>query len=425
MKRLTLFAIIFLTSCSLFIKNEKSDVEKALKKNQAALNYCPIKRKANQLLGASENFVKSYRKLVQTLRLKKIHLSFIDRYVVYALMQMNSRPDQASPTSRHQVFIGHRGKDYYFDFFAKKSPAYPFLFGLDGLLKAFSSRYSLKRLGGLIDRYQKEPILVSQNFYSFLKQNKKILKKSNLKNYYLKAGQILHPGESIPKLKLKSIIAKYYKNKKNVGRFKTLVRYIPSEKSKINTSDSNIHCNIDLNLYNRPLYLSKGAYGDSANFGLFDEGSVALGVTSQALDTLQGLWGTNLFQGTGTGYQARFCKITRKENKMIFISSKGKDPGQHLSHFLKRNAHYIDSFKNVDDLITSARYLHLVDPLRIIYESRRGSKLKLNMLRKEGYPLYHSSNLGYIWAWGKFGNLSSLFRDPRAHSFVSCPETEH
>ncbi len=424
MKQLAFLVILFLLGCGQFTKVETSELEKSLKTPKSTLNFCPVKRNTTQIFGQNENIVKAYQDLLKKLRSKKIKLASIDKYVLYALMQMNARPDQASPTARHQVFFKIKGKDYYFDFYAKKKSAYPFFFGLDYLLKYFSSGHSLKALGQLLDKYQKGPILVSETFYNFLKQNELGIKKdSTLAKNYLHGGQILRPGESIPRPNYKFLVSKIKRGRKDTGLFKTLIKHLPGKSSQINTLKNTIYCNMDLNLYEHSLYLSQGPIGDSASFALLEKGFQALGVTSQQLNSLKSLWNTSLFKATGNPYQAKFCKIKGPKGEMVFVSSKGKDPGQHLFHFLNSNVQYSSSFKDIDNFISSPRHLYLVNPLRIIYESKRGSKKRLDDFLNSGIPIYYSSSLGLIWGWGKFDGLNSLIKDPRNESFINCPKT--
>jgi len=266
---------------------------------------------------------------------------------------------------------------------------------------------------------------VSEQFYHFLKQNKDKLKKSsNLSKYYLRAGKILRPGESIPKPKYKYLISRYKKKNKNVLFFNTLIKYIPGDKSEVNTQGVEIRCNMDLNLYNYSLYLSKEPLGDSANFAFYHQNSLALGVATQGTDTLKGLWNTNLIQGTGIKFQAKFCKIKSNDSKIVLVSSKGKDPGQHLFHFLKNKVQYSSSLENIDDFIISPRHLYLVNPFRVVYESGRGSKQKLGTFLNSGIPIYHSSSLGRVWAWGKFKGQRSLIKDPRDSPYINCPKQQ-
>jgi hypothetical protein len=422
MKLLALIVLFLLTGCSLFIQPEKSDLKAAIKKTKQLPDFCPIKQNTTQYLSLNENFLNKYQLFLDTLKLKKIKLKFIDKYVLYALLQMNVRPDQVSPTSRHQLFLRHKQKNYYFDFYAKKKSAYPFLFGLNFLLKKFKSRYSLKTLGSLIDKYQNEPILVSETLYNFLKKNKDRIKKNPiLAKKFMRAGQILRPGESVPRPNYKLLINKYHK--KNVGIFNTLIKYFPKKNSTINPKGNIIRCNMDLNLYSNSLYLAMGPSGQGANFAFTHKKSFVLGVASQDLQEIKSLWKTSLFKASGNNYQARLCTLSNIKGEMVLVSSEGKDPGQFLFHLLENGIQYANSFKRIQKFLELPRHQYLVNPMRIVYETDRSSKIALQNFLHSDIPIYHSSKLGNIWGWGKFGKLNGLIRDSRSESFVSCPKT--
>ena len=231
----------------------------------------------------------------------------------------------------------------------------------------------------------------------------------------------MRPCESVPRTNYKLLISKYHK--KNVGIFTTLIKYFPKKNSTINPKGNIIRCNMDLNLYSNSLYLTMGPSGHGANFAFAHKKSFVLGVASQDLKTIKNLWKTSLFKASGNIYQARFCTVSNTKGEMVLVSSEGKDPGQYLFHLLESGIQYADSFKRIQKFLELPRHQYLVNPMRIIYETGRSSKMALQNFLHSDIPIYHSSKLGNIWGRGKFDKLYGLIRDPRSESYISCPKT--
>src|SRR5688572_8973636 len=141
--RMFKFVLLFLiSSCALFVERidtplvRKSD---ALNKAPETPGYCSFEKKVEfQLTGTNDNSQSVYLELVKN---SPAQLDFLDHFALWNLLQLSIRPDQSSATSRFQVLMTVDDKSHYFDFFSEvPEDQYPFLFGIEWILKKFGKK---------------------------------------------------------------------------------------------------------------------------------------------------------------------------------------------------------------------------------------------------------------------------------------------
>lgn len=100
-------------------------------------------------------------------------------------------------------------------------------------------------------------------------------------------------------------------------------------------------------------------------------------------------------------------------HSLAFLASDSRDPGQHLYHLFKLNLEKVITTSDLDTLIKFSRHLFLTNPLRLIYESHRGSEKQLTELLKLNIPIYNANNLGNI-----IGLLIDQKNEKKSHHFI-------
>ncbi len=163
MKLNLLFFLFIFCSCSIFIKNienplvKKEDYQKNIPEIKT---YCSQEIKTQfQFSGSDSKSQETYLKIIQGLR---PDFDFIDHLVLWSLLQMQLRPDQATPMSRLQIALRLKGETQYLDFSSEEnSHQYPYLYGLEWILKNFKKKSSLASYFSLLEKFPHDQFFVS------------------------------------------------------------------------------------------------------------------------------------------------------------------------------------------------------------------------------------------------------------------------
>ena len=211
-----LIPLILFTSCAFFIEKIDRPMVQSnnYKKEPTTQIYCPMNQKINfQLVGTKDNSQTVYLDLVKALNNK---LDFLDHFALWTLMQLAVRPDQSSATSRFQVLIHHQNKSYYYDFFSESSEdQYPYLYGIEWILKRFKKNTSLEYYADLLTNSAIKKLKIGKDFENFLVKNLSPIKNNTeLAPYYFRGAEVLKENETSPFLNYQAIIKLYRKFQK-------------------------------------------------------------------------------------------------------------------------------------------------------------------------------------------------------------------
>lgn len=239
----------FLTGCSYFSKKFESLTQKPIEKAAYISNnknYCPANSKI-QYISEDEYSLKFYKSLHPSL-FENQNLSFIEKSLMFSLLEMSRRPDEASPYSRLQVYLKLNGKTYYYDFRPKKledDTKMPFLKGLDYLAQKFAPHKSLLSLATQLDTIIPQGIGVSLEFETFLKENRKdLVKNDDLMKRFFKGDEIITRFETFDRIQYKSIIEQYSKGFSNNADYEFEKNGLTANKTIKENYETN--CNYDL-----------------------------------------------------------------------------------------------------------------------------------------------------------------------------------
>ena len=411
--------ICTLSSCGeYFYHNEKSNFDKKYLLKRPS-DFCSLdKKKSNlEIAGPSQDAVKIFKDLtISNNHFKK--MSLVELNVAWALMQLNIRPDLVSPTSRLQILTKrfNRTKYYQFDLSNSKTP---FLSGLNFLLKRNKSRLSLKDIATLLYRHLPRSIPITNEFAAFLSKNKEQLKNNDqFLHVYFKASQVMRRGESLPKANFKKIVSSL-DTKERVKPISYLF------KSSID-ADSSIECNIDIGLYKKNIFLiSPMQSPDAVPFGISSKnGNHIIMVSTNFYQEITPFKNSYTIKGNINGNPMMLCHIKNKKtlNEYTLVSSKGRDPGQHIFHLLNFQIQNSIDHVETQEYINFPRHLFLRNPDRLVYESGKGSEEQLRNFLSLDFPIYHKNQLGRVWIHihNKSKNRSTLLIDHRSESALAC-----
>lgn len=419
-----------LSSCSYLTNKFESITQKSKDKTSFISNkknYCPVNSKI-QYISEDEYSLKFYKSLHPGLFENK-NLSFMEKSIMFSLLEMSRRPDEASPYSRLQVYLKQNGKTYYYDFRPKNledDTKMPFLKGLDFLTQKFTPQRSLLSVATQLDSIIPQGIGVSLEFENFLKDNRKdLVKNDELTNQFFKGDEIITKYETFNRISYKTIIEQYLNGFSKNADYEFEKNGLTANKSAKENYETN--CNYDLSKETslRDEILSS------------DQKKSHYIALSEGEDFFLAVSSTTLFRPFKTtpkmGYFMKsrpaafplpICEFKGKNQEIVLFSSEGRNPIQHLQHLEAYQIDQVDSAFTLNELLGFSRHLFLSNPDRILYESKRGRKAQLDFFLEMNFPIYHVDNLGNIFGHARFKNEkqleSVLYSDDRSSARLWC-----
>jgi hypothetical protein len=343
----------------------------------------------------------------------------LDHLALWGLTQFRIRPDQSTPTARLQVVFLYQNQTYYFDFFSENNQdQYPYLFGIEWILKKFGKKKKLEDYARILTSSFQQKIKIGKDFETFLFKNKnKIRQDTTLAPYFFRGSEVLKEDESAPSLDYNEIVKIYRKVEKD-------------QKITINNSlfpfNTEIggkgECNYDFNLYNNSIFLIDKIIPMSNLFGFSSKNETFLATSSQNLTNIASFKGLPLFQGSSKVRSSAVCIIQKPDNQIWTFSNQSRDPGQHLFHMIRYGLAETNSTQELDKLLRHSRHLFLSDPMRLIIESQRSTSGQIENLLKLNIPIYSAERLGNIWSFSNFNQINRFIIDDRNPGAFSCKE---
>jgi hypothetical protein len=407
---LLLCLLSFLASCGLFIQLDQPDDQIVYKKinKQRICN-----KKTSMVLGSQTgNTIYTVKRRLLNIS-KELKLSPIESFSTWSLLQLYLRPDKVSPNSSLQFIDANKRENDYFSFNRKKTNSNLYYDSIRFLLKKYGSKKSLLEISKIatkvIPQYQ---LIDKDTARSLLKNRSLVMKDKRARRYYFKGQQVLREGEaiktfditkSVSKSKRKSITPKTYLFEEKISKNKT------------------IRCNFDLNIYRNGIYLIEPNKGDDSHpFSFSYKGNNFMAVASQVTNFEKLSPRTYNFQANSTQTQKAICKIQNGSNRITIISSSGRDTGQHIFNLLEYKISSINSTQELIEILDFPRYIFLLNPKRMIYESDRSSSEQIQTFLNTGFPIYHRPNLGNVWINYQIGKKSGQILDGRKDNSLSC-----
>lgn len=409
-----IYTLLLMMSCTVLIPKENLGVNQSTSDSVTQNNYCSSKTKT-EFIDKGPYLQSDFISFINRVK-KSENISNIDQFVLWNFFQMNSRPDLSSPTSKFISVYEHKDKLNFVEVSSDKEGLLPSLMGLKYVLKKTKNKKSLTRLSLIYEKYASEYLKINKGFAQFLTENKKqILVNPITKRIYSRSGEILQEGETIPKFLFSKLIVK---NKKLLNETKynineNLYNYKVNQKFEVN-------CNYDFKLYDSSIYLINEKFVKTNTFGIKTNKFSSLSSHLQKLDNIELLKGTYFFKGQSKTQSPSICTYKQNDKSFWLFSDSSRDPGQHLYHLMKYGLDEVTNKQQLNKFLNFSRHLILRTPLRLIFESKRGSKEQLDQLLKLNIPTYNADKLGNIWMYFSYQNDGSFLYDPRNDGQVTC-----
>ncbi len=410
MKKLILYLLLLnLFSCSYF--KPQVETEKTAQQSETEMQiYCPNKKNI-QLVGTNLSAQKYFLENL-ALAQKRININQEETALLWLLNQATLRPDLTSPNARITALIKHQNITHLID-----SPLLEnsFFYGVEFIHQKLKIKRSLGQIINIFDQYFSTRMPVNLAFYRFLEANKSKIKQDvKLNANYIRADEVLNPGESLPKFELTSFYKVYLKNKIKplTDVEKQTFNYQQNDNSPV------ITCNYDMKLYESSIFLIKPNLTQTHLFGISLDTISMLATTTQTIEEIKPLNESNFFKAQPSKALPAVCY--REDNHQWLISGDSRDPGQHMYHLIRYNIFNATDIEEKARIMNFSRHLFLQKPLRLIFESKRGSSEQLDQLLKMNVPIYNAENLGNVWGQFVQQKQNYLLFDPRSDGALTC-----
>ena len=397
-----------------FIGGGNEDIE--INTAPTALTYCPQNAKL-EIISDSSDANTSFTKFIQKLESKNVQLSFVDKAILFALIQSNYRPDLSSPTSKLLIGMEYNKKFHYIEVSSAKDQTYPYLKSLELILQEFQSKLTFKQLVELFDKEFITPVKVSLALNkSFNNLKPIILNNKILTEHYSRAGESLQSGEIIAKNTLSKLVVLNGKSKHDDFKINTQLF------NHQHPSKTNILCNFDMSFYDESHYLISEQVIQSNMFALKEGENIFVASSSQLISDSSVIEGMSFFKGKSDSRSAAFCqtKIKDSTSQYWFLATNSRDPGQHIYHLLEHPLKDVTTLNELDGILSYPRHMFLGTPVRLIYEAERGGDEHLTNLLKINIPIYYADRLGEILSVFQKKERSHLIFDERSDANLIC-----
>jgi hypothetical protein len=394
------------------------------------INYCENNNKY-QYICENESIYKNLKSNYSFI-FENNKINFIEKSVIFTLIEMSRRPDNFSPFSRLQIYLKYEGKSYYYDFRPKNLEDYTLmtsLKALDYLVTKFLKQKTLLRIASDLDSIAPKENAVSADLESFLRENKSLIANNEaLSSNFIKGDDVLSKFETFNRINFKNLIQTFNNSlSKNDSAFE-----FNNSNFTLNNSLNEtplIKCNFNLSEENSQNdQLIDANKNKSHVVGFSENNNYFLAVSSSSLtyplETVSQL--SYFLKAKPSLVAIPMCEVKSNSKEIILFSNDGRNHTQHLQHLNSYGLSQIDNNSSLNDMLSFSRHLFLSNPERILYESKKGRKAQLDFFLEMNFPIYHVEQLGNIFGFANFSNQSktvgSIHIDQRNKVELWCKE---
>ena len=426
MKAIILAILISIAGCSSLLINI-DDSNETFKSVPTTPNTLCTSEHKRSIATTEPQLQKIFKKILP----KISDLTFSQRAVLFALLNIGHRPDVTSPTSSAMIVSVVDGELTTLFSTADQKPLNnektitPLINLLDRYLISNNSKRSLLYLAKRIDSLNIRRFSVSYNLSLQLHKLKEGLEENKiLKRKYFKHNEFLQQDEKLPRFSFASLISKSLFGQKNSKYYDIGQTLFSNTKLVESNLPGELTCNFHFHNYTLNLMIDHSPLPPSNVFALTEGKRTVFFVTGQAPKAIP-FHKTHFLQGTPAQTPWPFCYYKDKQMETVLFSINGRDPGQHLFHLFNYHLDLSNpTLLTIDKALKAPRHLFLPNPLRLIYESERGNEKQLQALLQYKLPIYHAEKLGKIWgAFSRLGSgQSSFLLDERRRGKIDCPK---
>lgn len=406
----------FLSSCGFLIESDNSakNYAKVEEKNTRPLDDLYCAKATNNRVSKNGLFQK---------KVFNYQGSLAEQVVQNYWIEMMQNPDFFTSHPKIQIFIKQGSNVRYFENTTVTSNEKPdkapnFATVLNNFLVKEKSKKTLLQLSLEAENLTNKELTTSFSLSQFIRSNRQdFLKDSTLKTHFLKGDDALAPYESFGALKVSLPKTTSQKPISAVNE-NNLFPYTEGH--------SELKCNFDLNLFQNftSSLLDHHQFNSYYFSRTIDKDTFYLVTISSAIEKPIKLDSeTGLILGLPTKNAVPFCfKSNSKDNFLMTISTEGRDPAQHISHFIDYGFFEAENLTDLISHMKFTRHLFLKNPDRLLFESLKARSEQLTFFHTMNIPLYHMDKLGETLVYGKFNstNQHSFVIDERSGAKILC-----
>lgn len=415
LKRLGILALVMIvTSCQTTLNLLETDSKEHYLTIQDESNFCPREERVE--FSSDHSYLVDFATRELSPLYQKGTLTFDELVQAFAIAHLMAAPDRYAPSARFQYMLSSslKSKTKYQDIFAKDP-----LKSHGSLLTAVRdlSPRTFTRMLNLVDRLLPRRIQVDNQLEGFLNAHKEeLILIKGLRGNFFKGELPIQEGESFVRASAADIQSAYQKLDSTKHYYES--NYLFAANDWV--------CSFDIGIYTNSIYLVRseealqtGLFGVRAQKGKWFIASSVFNPTELVKNPLlPSTWST-----AEKTPPAAFCLSEKEDRTMTLVSTKDRDPGQHLYHLLELGGENLTSLAALKSYLDFTRYLILFTPERIVLESRRASPKQIENYLKLPAPIYHAEKLGQIWAYGTFSQgepRRGFVVDGREEGHLSC-----
>lgn len=404
MKIKFLSLLILIVSCSQVLQRLEleSEIPRSPIQNASELTACARPSiRTPQLVGSNPKAQRGFNDFLK--EIDELKLDFIEKTVLWSLLQINIRPDLASPTARFQFLLRHKEQSLYRDFTLSEKGGYPFFTGLNELLKNHPKKRGLAWYAKLLDDRFKSDIVAGKTLELKLREMKTVLgPEPILRRHFFRGDELIRESERLSKVNFQKLVKGTLQTNVSTPMNETLFSYR-------RTPQLDVRCNYDFTLYDNSIFLIDKDENSSHLYGLTQGKDAFLAVVAQKITTPKALFDEPVIEGEAKVRSSAFCLIKSQSEEIWVTSNQSRDPGQHVYHLFRYGLTKAHTAEDIQRLLRHSRHMFLSDPLRLVIESSRSRDNQIQELLKLNVPIYHAETMGNIWAWSDLGHEGGRF----------------
>jgi hypothetical protein len=416
MKIKLLSLLIVIAGCSQVLQRLEleSEIPRSAIQTSSELTACarPSLR-SPQLVGSNPKAQRGFTDFLK--EMDDLKLDFIEKTVLWSLLQINIRPDLASPTARFQFMVRQNEQSLYRDFSMSEKGGYPFFAGLNDLLKNHPKKRGLLWYAKLLDDKFKTEIVAGKTLELRLREMKAVLgPEPILRRHFFRGDELIRESERLSKVNFQKLVKATQEKNIPTPMNETLFSYR-------RTPQLDVRCNYDFTLYDNSIFLIDKDENVGHLFGLTQGKDAFLAVVAQKTNEPKALFGEAVIEGTAKVRSSAFCLIKSQSEEIWVTSNQSRDPGQHVYHLFRYGLTKAHTPEDIQRLLRHSRHMFLSDPLRLVIESSRSRGNQIQELLKLNVPIYNAESMGNIWAWSDLANEGGrFFIDDRNPGALFC-----
>ncbi len=409
---LFLLLLIF-NNCSYLIESDKNtNVKKTSKPSTTrAISELFCKKKSKSIFSKNNIFINKIKFPTEDLQAK---------IVIHALQEMMANPNYFSDHTRLQIIYKNDKGIRYFETPKTDHNSLTIYDSLALFLQTEKNKKSFEQILLETENLLDLSLPVSLELSNFIKGHiKQIAKDDVAKGIFLRGDDALVQFETFKRKTFSK--AKMPLITKNISPAPIGIESFQAYPA----SNTEIKCNFDLGKIQS--FTSALIQSGSANayyFGSeFGKNQFYLVIATTTFDSpLETSSIAHLFKGKPTEESIPLCFYEDDKKTLIISSIEGRDPAQHLSHFIDYD--FFES-ENTTDLLghmTFSRHLFLKNPDRLLFESHKTKEEQLQFFYSMNLPLYHMDKIGESILFGAFekNKESSFVLDERSGAKILC-----